>query len=212
MSTLYIPKQFAEHDRAKLFDLMQAHNFATLITAVDNTPHITHLPFIVEPGQGPNGTLFGHFARGNPHWKSLRPGNPATVIFQGPHSYISPRWYRDRSNVPTWNYVTVHVTGPIELMQDKPEVLDIVSRLTGCHEQGAQNPWPVTNAEKNLDKLLSAIVGFRLPIHAMEGKFKLSQNRSVADQMAVIDELAQSSDPSIKGVAHLMRCNLNPKN
>ena len=209
---MYIPRLFEERDQTRLFDLMRTHNFATLVTAVNNTPQITHLPFIVEPGQGLNGTLFGHFARGNAHWKSFRSGDPATVIFQGPHSYVSPRWYRDQSNVPTWNYAVVHVNGPVELLRDKSAVLDIVSRLTGYHEQEAQDPWLVSNAGKSLDRLLSAIVGFRIPIQTMEGKFKLSQNRSVINQRAVMGKLARSSNPSIKGVAELMRYNLTPKN
>ncbi len=205
---MYIPKPFAEHDRSRMFELMRTYSFATLVTAADNVPQVTHLPFIVDPGRGPNGTLLGHFARGNPHWRSIGPDDRATVIFQGPHSYVSPRWYRDQSNVPTWNYTAVHATGPVEILRDTSAVLDIVSRLTEVHEREAPDPWPVANAERDLDKLLSAIVGFRIPIQTLEGKYKLSQNRTTQDQQGVIDTLTKSEDPTINGVAELMRRNL----
>lgn len=202
---MYIPRQFIEHDRDRLFDLMRSNNFGILITVADHTPQITHLPFLIDAEAGPNGVLYGHFARANPHWKTLNEGQPALAIFQGPHCYVSPGWYADQSNVPTWNYTVVHSRGTLELLQEKSAVLDIVSRLTEVHEQGKQNPWQVGNAGKHLDKLLKAIVGFRIRIDTLDGKFKLSQNRSVSDQQGVIGALSNSADAGEYGVAKLMR-------
>lgn len=202
---MYIPRHFAENDRSTLFGLMRQNSFGLLVTVCDGTPQISHLPFVVDAGEGPDGALYGHFARANPHWKSLLGGDRAMAIFQGPHCYVSPRWYTDQSNVPTWNYTAVHADGELELIEDNSTLLEIVSRLTRIHEDGRENPWPVENTATHLDKLLTAIVGFRIRIESLEGKFKLSQNKTDADRRGVVEALADSADPGEAGVAQLMR-------
>lgn len=187
---------------------MRQNSFGLLVTVRDDAPQTTHLPFVVASEEGPDGTLYGHFARANPHWKTLRGGSRALAIFHGPHCYVSPGWYADQSNVPTWNYTVVHVGGEIELIEDDSVLTEIVSRLTRIHEAGRENPWPVENAAGHLDNLLSAIVGFRIRIESLEGKFKLSQNRTDADRQGVIDALTDSADPGEAAVAQLMRDDL----
>ena len=204
---MYIPGSFAETDLNRLFDLMSGHSFGTLVTVDSEVPQVTHLPFRVEPGEGEHGMLYGHFARANPHWKTLTGDKRALAIFQGPHCYVSPSWYDDHSNVPTWNYAVVHASGPAELLDDKASVLKIVSRLTEVHESGMQEPWRLENASKHMDKLLSAIVGFRIRIEHLDGKYKLSQNRTGTDRQGVIDALSGCTDSDSVGVARLMREN-----
>ena len=201
---MFIPRHFAEEDHAVLFDLMQSNNFVTLVTTSENIPMITHLPVIVDADKGSRGTLSGHFARANPHWKEIRSEDRATVIFHGPHCYVSPLWYEDISNVPTWNYAVVHATGPVKLTHDKEELLDIVSRLTRLHEEGHPDPWLPENAHKHLDKLLAAIVGFSIDIETIDGKFKLSQNRGAKDRYSLRTKLSRSDDAMSQEIATLM--------
>lgn len=202
---MYIPEHFAERDRDRLFDLMRRNSFAMLVSVRDGVPIVSHLPLVVEPNDGGGGCLYGHFARANPHWQALAGGQHALVVFQGPHSYVSPSWYEDTSNVPTWNYAVVHAEGPVELLRDPAEVLDIVSRLTDIHEGDRDEPWRIESAAPHLDKMLSAIVGFRLRIESLQGKFKLSQNRAGADRRGVLEALSRSGDDGDAGVARLMR-------
>ena len=206
---MYIPKHFHEQDLDTLTDLIRRNNFGILITCQDNVPQVSHIPFIFEPGAGERGALWGHVAKANPHWKNIRPGSEALALFQGPHSYVSPTWYQDQSNVPTWNYTAIHVSGRIELIHDKKGLLDIVTRLTDFHESGRSPAWQVSNVGRRLDKLLGAIVGLKIDIGSMEGKFKLSQNRTHADQRGVITALTASDDPTLQGVAQLMKASLD---
>lgn len=186
---------------------MRQYSFGTLVTVYDGAPQVTHLPFLLEPDEGTGGTLYGHFARANPHWKTLGGDSRGLVIFQGPHSYVSPSWYEAQSNVPTWNYAVVHAAGNVELLDDRDSVLGIVSKLTDIHESGRTEPWRLKSAADHLDKLLAAIVGFRIRIQTLEGKFKLSQNKTEADRAGAIDALSTSPDAGVAGVARLMREN-----
>ena len=109
---MYIPKQFQIADTAWCHALMRAQSFAAMITADDaGVPFATHLPILVDPARGALGTLRGHVARANPHWRYLSAGRPTLVIFAGAHAYVSPSWYATHPSVPTWNYVAVHSSG-----------------------------------------------------------------------------------------------------
>lgn len=204
---MYLPSIFHEQDQQAMVELIKSNNFGMLVTGTGDVPQVTHLPFILEEREGRRGVLYGHVARANPHWQSIRPGSRSLAIFQGPHSYISPSWYQDQGNVPTWNYTSCHVAGSVEVIHDREKILDIVNRLTDFHESGMTDPWRIDKA-KNLHELLAAIVGLTMTIDSIEAKFKLSQNRSREDQLGVVDKLAESSHPVIKGVADLMRANL----
>jgi transcriptional regulator len=142
--------------------------------------------------------LRGHFARANPAWKNLSPGTDALAIFLGPHAYVSPNWYPSKAEtgkaVPTWNYITVHARGRIALHDDAQWLRAHVGRLSETHEAGRPAPWKVEDAPKDyIDGLLRAIVGFELSISRLEGKWKLSQNRTAADIAGVRDALARES-------------------
>ena len=212
---MYIPKFNAVTDTALLFDLMRAFSFATLVTTHEGAPFATHLPFLIYPERGQQGTLVAHMARGNAQWRDLASaeaeGREALVIFQGAHTYISPSWYadhaQDRMNVPTWNYMVVHAYGVPSVIEDETRVRGELRALVDQHEAGFETPWTMDLPEDYLRKQVGAIVAFEMPITRLEGKFKLSQNRSLGDQMRVIERLLASEDPNAREVGAAMRAN-----
>ncbi|MFD3299342.1 FMN-binding negative transcriptional regulator [Aquipseudomonas alcaligenes] len=206
---MYLPSAFRQDDLAELHAQMQASPFALLTSAGAAGVQASHLPLLLAPDEGEFGTLYGHFARANPHWRDLQGGAEALAVFSGPDAYISPGWYPAKAEhgkvVPTWNYIAVHARGPVELIEEPERLLQIVSRLSDQHESGRERPWAVSDAPRDyLDSMLRAIVGFALPIHRLEGKWKLGQNRSAADQQGVRDGLASSPSPRDRELAARM--------
>lgn len=175
---MYVPDHFRESRQDVLRDAMRRIGFATLIT---EGPEANHLPMLLsEDGK----FLRGHVARANPVWKAG--DGEALAIFLGPHAYVSPNWYPSKAQtgkaVPTWNYITVHARGALRWVQDADWLRAHVAALSDTHESGRENPWKFTDAPASYtDALLRAIVGFELTVTALEGKYKLSQNRDAAD-------------------------------
>jgi transcriptional regulator len=211
---MYMPSQFSETDRERIFSLIDRYGFATLISGDADGLQITHAPLQLDRGRGVYGTLIGHVARANPHAAHLVDGAKIVAVFHGPHGYVSPTWYVDESsrdpNVPTWNYVAVHVHGRVGRIDDDDRKWKIVAGLAAQYETGADQPWvpadPAAHAEK-----LAAIVGFEIQIERIEGKFKLSQNRSVADQQNVVENLEVRVQTDDRAMAVLMRENIARK-
>lgn len=206
---MYLPSAFRQDDLAELHAQMQASPFALLTSAGAAGVQASHLPLLLAPDEGEFGTLYGHFARANPHWRDLQGGAEALAVFSGPDAYISPGWYPAKAEhgkvVPTWNYIAVHARGPVELIEEPERLLQIVSRLSDQHESGRERPWAVSDAPREyLDSMLRAIVVFALPIRSLEGKWKLGQNRSAADQAGVRDGLAASPSPGDRELAARM--------
>lgn len=202
---MYLPAAFRQDDLTELHAQIQANPFALLASTGSGGMQASHLPLLLEPEEGEFGTLYGHFARANPHWRELH-GAEALAVFSGPDAYVSPNWYPSKAEhgkvVPTWNYIAVHARGPVELIEEPERLLQIVSRLSDRHEAARPQPWAVSDAPRDyLDGMLRAIVGFALPIRRLEGKWKLSQNRSAADQAGVRDGLAASPHPREQALA-----------
>ena len=203
---MYIPKAFRKDDIATLHKLMRDYSFATLITQQDGVPLASHLPFVVDTEGGPYGTLFGHMARGNSQWHTFVEGQEALVIFQGPHAYITPSWYEAELAVPTWNYAVVHAYGVPHLLEDKTILYRLLRTLVQTYEAGFEKPWAFDSLPDDyVQKMMQGIVGFEIPISRLEGKFKLSQNRPVSDQVRVADALSEHQDDLSTGVAALMK-------
>lgn len=206
---MYMPSAFRQDDLAELHAQLQASPLALLTSAGAAGVQASHLPLLLAPDEGEFGTLYGHFARANPHWRDLQGGAEALAVFSGPDAYISPGWYPAKAEhgkvVPTWNYIAVHARGPVELIEEPEHLLQIVSRLSDQHENGRERPWAVSDTPREyLDSMLRAIVGFALPIRRLEGKWKLGQNRSAADQAGVRDGLAASTSPGDRELATRM--------
>lgn len=205
---MYVPPAFAERDLALLQQTIQQARVAQLVTHGDAGLDATPLPLLLDADEGPNGTLYGHIARANTLWQTAS-GATALAIFMGPDAYVSPSWYpgkqRDGKVVPTWNYVTVHAHGPLEFFDDPDRLLAVVTRLTQRHEAARPAPWAVADAPADfIAANLRRIVGVRLPVARLEGKRKMSQNRSAEDQAGVAAGLAASDDPADRHAAARM--------
>ena len=203
---MYIPKQFQITDTAWCHALMRAQSFAAMITADDaGVPFATHLPILVDPARGPLGTLRGHVARANPHWRYLSAGRPTLVIFAGAHVYVSPSWYATHPSVPTWNYVAVHATGTGALVEDPEPVKTLLADLVRTYESSGPTAWSLEGLPADyLAGMQRGIVAFEIPIERLEGKAKLSQNRDAVDQARTREALAAADDPLARAVAALM--------
>lgn len=203
--SLYTPSAFASSDRAAVARLVTEHPFATLITAADDDLIVTHLPLLLIPDREPFGTLIGHVARANDHWRHFAQGR-TVAVFQGPHHYISPAWYaHPEGSVPTWNYAVVHLSGHPEIVADAAEVgaiLDTTVRHFESHHEPAWTPQLTADA---LRAMREAIVAFRIPVQHVEAKFKLSQNRSPADRKRVAQTLARSESREARDLAEWMK-------
>jgi len=191
---MYIPKAFRKDDLDALYNLIQAYSFATLITQHEGAPFATHLPFILDSKRGPNGTLLAHMARANPQWHDFVSEQEVLVIFQGPHAYVSPFWYEVELSVPTWNYAVVHAYGIPRLIEDGEELYKLLKMLIETHEAQFEKPWPFQLPDDYLQKMMRGIVGFEIEITRLEGKFKMSQNRTESERETVIAALQESKD------------------
>jgi transcriptional regulator len=203
---MYSPKHFEITDTAWCHALMRAQSFAVMITADDTgLPFATHLPFLVDDARGPLGTLRGHVARANPHWRYLAAGRPTLVVFSGAHAYVSPAWYASHPSVPTWNYVAVHASGTGVLVEDPARVKTLLVDLVRVYEGEGPAAWSFESLPADyVDGMQRGIVAFEIPIERLEGKAKLSQNRSAEDQARTRDALASADDPLARAVAALM--------
>jgi transcriptional regulator len=207
---MYVPPHFAERDPARLHDFIARHSFGLLVSQVDCAPFATHLPLLLDRDAGPHGTLIGHMARANPHWRTLA-GQTALAVFSGPHAYVSPSWYEAENVVPTWNYTAVHAYGPAALVEDRDAMLDILNRSVSVYESGMPRPWTFDGTGPFVDRLLAQIVGFRIPIERLEGKWKLNQNHPVERRTKVIRALREQGGADALGVAELMQAMLPPE-
>jgi transcriptional regulator len=177
-----------------------------MITADDTgLPFATHLPFLVDAARGPLGTLRGHVAWANPHWRYLAAGRPTLVVFSGAHAYVSPAWYASHPSVPTWNYVAVHASGAGVLVEDPARVKTLLVDLARIYEGEGPAAWSFESLPADyVDGMQRGIVAFEIPIERLEGKAKLSQNRDAVDQARTREALAASDDPLARTVAALM--------
>ena len=203
--SIYTPSHFEMSERVPIARLMHDHPFATLVTPVAPEPLISHLPLLLVPGCEPHGTLIGHMARANPHWRSAAHAE-SIAIFHGPHAYVSPGWLTEpASAVPTWNYAVVHACGPLELIDDAIETRRVLEALVHRFEANRDAPWEFAMPERQRDLLVGSIVAFRMRIRRLAGKFKLSQNRAAADQARIASALDHEAHPDAAAVAAWMR-------
>lgn len=197
---MYTPPAFAETRLPVLHDAIRGAGLANLVTMGSGGLLATPLPLLLDADAGPHGTLLGHLARANPQWRTFDPGVEALAIFKGPDSYITPSWYETKREtgkvVPTWNYVTVHAYGRLEVFEDAGALLEAVTRLTERHENARPAPWAVDDAPPDfIRSQLKGIVGLRLAITRIEGKWKMSQNRPAADREGVAAGLRAEDKP-----------------
>lgn len=204
---MYVPPWFAETDLPTLHDFIEQHSFGMLISQVDRAPFATHLPFLLDRHAGAHGTLVGHVARANPHWQHFDSPS-ALAVFSGPHAYISPSWYAADNVVPTWNYQAVHVYGQITKVEDEPSLLAMIQDLVTLYEKNRPQPWSFDPTDTFINRLLAQIVGFRLEITRIEGKFKLGQNHPVERREKVVAALLAEGHENARAIAAAMQSTL----
>jgi transcriptional regulator len=185
---MYSPSYYKAEDQNLIRDVIRNYGFATVFTLEQGKPFISHLPLLLEE----NGTsLIGHCARANPQWKHFAEGQVVTSVFNGPHAYISPAWYEpDDANVPTWNYVTVHTSGPAQILTDPDQAYDVLRKSVALFESKYATGWQLPEVQnRELESLSRAIVAFRIEIKEIDAKFKLSQKQSSTNRNSVIHNL-----------------------
>ena len=205
---MYTPSHFAVTDRKTQFEMIDRYPFGTLTTVNGGRARISTIPFLI----GHDGaSLDGHVARANPHWRDFADASDLLVHFFGPHAYISPTWYGSVDMVPTWNYVAIEVRGRIELLDDPASRLDLVDRLSARHEAHLPQPWHSGKMDRERrDKLLDAIVAFRVHVETIDAKSKLGQNRLPEALRSAADALdASAALSSERQIAALMRATLD---
>lgn len=206
---MYIPTAFAEIDPQRLHDFIEANSFGLLVSTHGDEPFATHLPFLLKRGadsrDAPSqGRLVAHMARANPQWRELA-GQRVLAVFSGPHAYVSPTWYEAENVVPTWNYLAVHAYGVCHLVEEGEALANILSATVATYERSMPQPWTVDTNSEFIKNLARAVVGFRIDIDRLEGKWKLNQNQPAERRKKVAAVLETSADPSAREIARWMR-------
>jgi len=199
---MYIPPYYREEDKNKLTGFMLAHNFANLISSNNNVPVATHLPFVIEQ-RGEKLYLVSHMAKANPQWQNFA-DNELLIIFQGPHAYISPQHYEKQQNVPTWNYIAVHAYGKARIIDKEGDVINLMERTIHTFEKEFYDQWK-TLSPAYISGMLKAIVAFEIEVTKLEGKYKLSQNKTKNEQQRIINAFEKNEDSAIKEIAEEMK-------
>ena len=206
---MYVPSHFVVTDRAQLIAWMGQFGFALLVsTGADGAPLATHLPLLHVDDGSAHGKLVGHVARANPHWKLFDGQAQAhsMAMFWGPHAYVSPNWYANKLNVPTWNYITIHAYGAPRIVEGQAEVLALLGDLVATYEAGSADPWSMEKLPPGYAANTSrGIVAFEMPIARLQGKAKLSQNKTAADRAGVIAALEARGGDDNTATAGAMR-------
>ena len=198
---MYIPKLYREEDREKILEFLKQNNFPALVTYDGEKPTATHLPVEVLENENGSLTILGHMSRANPQWRSFGE-QEVLLIFQGAHTYISPRWY-DHVNVPTWNYMMVHVYGKVRLVEGE-ELYTLLSRLVKNHEE--PTAYDLESLPQDfVQKEMNGVVGFAVDVTRVDAGYKLSQNRNDGDHENIIRELEGRGDENSAAVAKSMR-------
>jgi|SRR5271166_1238981 len=205
---MYIPKLFQEKDWPEIKRVIDQNSFATVVSCSAEGPVATHVPLRLVESGAEKWILQGHVSRANPHWHLFERGERSLAIFAGPHAYVSPRWY-DHVNVPTWNYVAIHVYGKSRVVNDPAELHSLMKGLVDQYEGHVETPDRYTMEKLPQDYLASqmkGIVGFEISVDEVQASFKLSQNRDEQNYFNVIGELRKSGDQDAQGVAQEMAC------
>lgn len=207
---MYQPPHHREDRLDVQHALIRAHPLGLIISAGADGPIANPVPFLLDVEAAPKGVLRAHLARANRQWRDLAEGSPALVVFQGVDTYITPSWYETKKEtgkvVPTWNYAIVQVRGPVRVIEDKEWLRSQIAALTAQHEGGRTEPWAVTDAPEDfLAAQLKGIIGIEMTIEAIEGKWKVSQNRPAPDRIGVAEGLAAEADPQAARMERLVR-------
>ncbi len=198
---MYIPKYFREQERQEILTFLRCNNFPAIVSFDGERPLATHTPVEVVENENGEITIYAHISRANPQWKTFD-NQEILLIFQGAHTYISPRWY-NHVNVPTWNYMMVHVYGKVRPVQGD-ELYALLSRLVHNHE--VNTSYSLEGLPQDfVQKEIRGVVGFALDVTRIDAGYKLSQNRNDEDHENIVQELDKRGDADSMKVASAMR-------
>ena len=204
---MYLPKHFSQSEEEKVKELIIRNGFATILSYPKNDkPFINHLPVIFSNLPNEEKILIGHMAKRNPQWQHFKENPECTIIINGEHTYITPKWYKSGRDVPTWNYAVAHLHGKIELVESFDQQVEVLQQLSHFFESPSPDPWDFELPDDLLDEasLTSAIISFKFHIEKIEAKFKLSQNRPNEDKQGIIDGLKDRKDDMSRIVREMM--------
>lgn len=199
---MYIPKHYLMTDRKELLAFMRRYSFAALVTVKDNFPVATHLPVVIRE-EGDQVILSGHLAKANEQWKTFS-RNPVLVIFSEPHAYVSPRHYDQILNVPTWNYLSVHAYGKAHIIRDEQQEYRILESMIDTYEQEYREQWDALPFVYK-QKMVKGIVSFEIEVTGLQGKKKLSQNKSEQERSRIIEAFSDSGQENERDIAGYMK-------
>ena len=196
---MHVPNKFKETNKDVLQNLIRSHPLGTWIISVDDELDVNHIPFVLDSTQGEFGVLKGHVNIANPVWKSLPTATSSAIVFQGAETYITPSWYASKQEhgkvVPTWNYAVVHAHGRANIVRDRNWLFEHLNALSDQQEEKQPEPWKVADAPKEFtDKMINGIVGIEIPISALVGAWKTSQNKNQSDRAGIINGLSNSEN------------------
>lgn len=197
---MYVPKHFQNHNKDEIKDFIHQNSFGILVNQSNGQLTATHIPLELSEDSA---KLQGHVSKANPQWKNFSPGSEVLAIFNGPHAYISSSWY-DHENVPTWNYIAVHVYGTIEIIEGE-RLYQALKKLVDKYEQHSERPISVERMSPGyVENAMRGLVGFEITITDIQAAYKLSQNRDSKNHKAIIQQLEKQNDPHSSGIADAM--------
>lgn len=201
---MYIPHRYRNDNLEEVKSFIEQNSFGLLISQGTGRITATHLPLELDKNENGKDILAGHLARGNAQWKNFSDQSKVLAVFNGPHTYISSSWY-DHENVPTWNYIAVHVYGTIKIIEGD-RLVNMLSKLVRKYEAGSAKPVSLENMTPSfLHSQIKGIVGFEIEIEEIQAAYKLSQNRDAANHNNIVHELENKQDPNARAIAEEMK-------
>lgn len=198
---MFTPAHYKNEDIEDIKDFLVNNSFGILVNQVDGKPWATHIPLKLDVDSGGNDILVGHIAKVNPQWKYFEENTQVLCIFNGPHSYVSSSWYKEEE-VPTWNYIAVHVYGTLEI-QSEEALLSSLHKLVDKYEKNSKEPISINDMSSKTMRQIKGVVGFQIKVEDIQATYKLSQGRE-HDHPKIISELEQN-DANSKAVAEVMK-------
>jgi len=199
---MYIPEQYKNENEAEIKDFLQKNSFGILVNQTDGKLWATHIPLELDKDENGKDILHGHLSKANPQWESFVSYNKVLAIFQGPHSYISSSWY-EKEEVPTWNYIAVHVYGTIKIIEGEALVSSL-KKLVDKYEANSEKPVRVEELSNKTMRQINGIVGFIIEIDDIQAVKKMSQTRNDKDYHNIISELEKTEGADAVEVANIM--------
>lgn len=201
---MYIPACFKNNDLNEVRDFLNKNSFGILVSQSDSKFWATHIPLELDKDENGKDILVGHISKANPQWKNFTNDSQILAIFSGAHSYISSSWY-DHENVPTWNYIAVHIYGKIKIIEGE-KLINALKKLVDKYEKNSDKPVSVEKmSEKFISKEIKGIVGFEIEINEIQSAYKLSQNRDTHNHKNIIVELDKKGDCNSQIIAEEMK-------